>query len=289
MSESTIDRLDGLLARLQRGEPDVARQLVEASYDRLRAKAHHLLRYDPLGVAVAPTEVVNEAYVRLVKAIEDAKPPTVDDFLRLAALKFRQQAIDLARAESGRRKKRYRVDVDSGLFERLGQKCDSPSIDATRNQFLEAVCQRVRTFTAGERHLFYLLSVRGISQKTAAELLDVHVSTVKDRFRALKLKLYQVVESCLVGEKLRDLSAAQQAAAFDAVEEPLLQGYWQDLNDFLESLDPRDQKFVNLLGWLGFSEAEAAAAMGVDEATLVLEWSSVRAKLPPTLRHLMGV
>src|SRR5262249_56480910 len=46
--------------------------------------------------------VVHETWVRLLQALDKTEPPTVADFFRLAAHKFRQVLLDMAQGERRR-------------------------------------------------------------------------------------------------------------------------------------------------------------------------------------------
>src|SRR5215468_6693843 len=88
MNEGSSVELQGLLDRLRRGDRE-ARRMLHGSFPEL-ARRHEV------------DSVVHETWVRLLQALDKAEPPTVADFFRLAAHKFRQVLLDLAQDERRR-------------------------------------------------------------------------------------------------------------------------------------------------------------------------------------------
>src|SRR5207249_7240219 len=74
------------------------RDLVQRAYERLRKLAGTILRQSFPGVQARHEvdSVLSDTWVRLDQALAAARPPTVVDFLRLAAHKVRQVLLDLA-------------------------------------------------------------------------------------------------------------------------------------------------------------------------------------------------
>jgi len=290
MSDTTIGRLEACLLRLQNGEKGAARELVELAYERLRALAHQIFgATDPMRRIMDPTDVVNASFVRMIKALEESKPATVGDFLGLAGSKIRQQLIDEARHHWGRGAKRPKTVVDPTLLGVLSGRSESPSGAAIQEQLLEAVWQKAQAFTPEDRRMLYLLSYRRLPQEQVAELLDVDEATVKRKWRAVKLKLFDVVEACLIGQKLPDLDPKQRVAAFRVVEDELLQRLWVDLDELTKSLPPDEARLVDLIWVWGFSETDAADVLNESEASVKTQWAEIEKKFPPALRDMFRV
>src|SRR5262249_29464538 len=104
MSEDDSVELQGLLDRLRQGDRAARRLLLERACERLRRLAGRVLygSVPELGRRHGGGSVVHEAWVRLLQALEKTEPPTVADFFRLAAHKFRQVLLDMAHAERRR-------------------------------------------------------------------------------------------------------------------------------------------------------------------------------------------
>src|SRR5919201_1947156 len=95
MSDSTtvvqawIDRLRAAAAR---------EELLAATCERLRRLTRKMLRDYP-GVRrwEETGDVLQNALLRLCRALRDVTPPTARDYFRLAALQIRRELLDLAR------------------------------------------------------------------------------------------------------------------------------------------------------------------------------------------------
>src|SRR5437868_9796937 len=106
LSGDTSADLQNLIDRLQRGDDSARGELLARAYNRLRRIAAAMFHRDfpNLRDRHGVESVVDETWARLMRALETARPPTVEDFLRLVAHKVRQVLLDMA----GRQR---RVDV----------------------------------------------------------------------------------------------------------------------------------------------------------------------------------
>ncbi len=95
MSEGTSD-VTGLLMRLREGEEDTIDELLPAVYDELRHIARNRLRGEREDVTMRTTELVHEAYLKLVNhsAVEWQD---CQHFFAVAARAMRQVLVDHAR------------------------------------------------------------------------------------------------------------------------------------------------------------------------------------------------
>src|SRR5215831_21356086 len=96
--------IQGLLDRLRQGDPQARRLLLERACERLRRLAARMLHgsFPEVARRHELDSIVHETWVRLLQALEKTEPPTVADFFRLAALKFRQVLLDMAQRERRR-------------------------------------------------------------------------------------------------------------------------------------------------------------------------------------------
>ncbi len=284
---STSVMLQSCLNRVQQGDAEATKQLVGLAYERMRVLAHRIFAPgDPLRVEMDPTELVDEAYVRILRAVDAAKPPSVRDFLSLAALKIRQQLWDEAREYRRRRGGKPRgPDIDDEVNVPQGKDV-SPSGLVIRQQFLEAAKKTIEGLTTGERRLFYLLRIREMSQEQAAERLGIDKSTVKRSLREVKLKIFDVIEEHLLGRRLPPLPPERKVAAFEVVEEEFLQSLWNECQEKIQSLNPEEKELVDLLWCWALPEAEAAEVLGVDRIVLQARWQQLRTELPQMLRDV---
>ena len=98
MTGDTTAELQGLNDRLRRGDDTARAELLTRAYQRLRRIAASMYHRDfpRLKDRHDLESVVDESWPRLMRALETARPPTVEDFLRLVAHKVRQVLLDMA-------------------------------------------------------------------------------------------------------------------------------------------------------------------------------------------------
>src|SRR5690349_18929280 len=99
MSDSSADsRIRDCLARLRRGDAAALNELIVLTSDRLQVLTRRMLRGYPRVRRWAETDdVLQSALVRLCRALEQVRPPSVRDFYALATTQVRRELIDLAR------------------------------------------------------------------------------------------------------------------------------------------------------------------------------------------------
>src|SRR6516165_3978312 len=104
MSEDGSVELQALLDRLRGGDREARRLLLERACERLRRLAGRMLHgsFPELARRHELDSVVHETWLRLLQALDRTEPPTVADFFRLAAHKFRQVLLDMAQGERRR-------------------------------------------------------------------------------------------------------------------------------------------------------------------------------------------
>src|SRR5215831_5414499 len=104
MNDDGSVELQSLLDRLRQGDREARRLLLERACERLRRLAGRMLHgsFPELARRHELDSVVHETWVRLLQMLEKTEPPTVADFFRLAAHKFRQVLLDMAQSERRR-------------------------------------------------------------------------------------------------------------------------------------------------------------------------------------------
>src|SRR5262249_36750187 len=137
-------------------------------------------------------DVLNEAVIRLTKALERARPQCSPHFFNLAAQHIRWQLQELVRRYRGRdgKKARHLTNQDitekpRGLFMPLTDRArDFASLDWWTKFHEEAAMLPDK-----EKAVFELLFYEALTQEEAAEVLDVNVRTVKRLWSKAKRKL----------------------------------------------------------------------------------------------------
>ncbi len=186
------------IGRLQAGDESARDELLAESSDRLTRLTRKMLRDYPRVRRWEQTDdVLQNATMRLCRALKDVQPATVADFFRLAAAQIRRELIDLARRHSG---SRLRLSIRSdqpphdseeppGGFQTPDQTHD-PDRLATWSDFHCAV----EKLPAEERETFDLLFYQGLSQAEACAVLGISERTIKRRWQAARLKLCESLD-----------------------------------------------------------------------------------------------
>jgi RNA polymerase sigma-70 factor (ECF subfamily) len=199
MNDTTLIRLQTCLDRMQAGDPAARDDLIAMSYHRLDALVRKMVKKDDRVTAWEQSDdVLQNAALRLWKSLEHVKPGTVNEFLGLAATQIRRELIDLARHYFGQQGAgQHEVAPASGAagesaarpFEAAETTYD-PSGLAVWTEFHRTV----EALPADERQLCEMLWYLGLPQDDVARFLGVDVSTVKRRWRAVRLKLHRAVK-----------------------------------------------------------------------------------------------
>jgi RNA polymerase sigma-70 factor (ECF subfamily) len=189
-------RIQRCIDRLRSGDASARDELVAHSLERLTRLTRKMLHTFP-GVHrwEETDDVLQNAVLRLCRALGAVQPPTVTEFFRLAAAQIRRELIDLARRYSGAR----------GLNATLANSTPAGSssearpdpVDTTRDPDRLAAWtdfhRAAEALPPEERAVFDLLFYQGLSQAEAAAVLGVTEIMVKRRWRAARMRLVQAL------------------------------------------------------------------------------------------------
>jgi RNA polymerase sigma factor (sigma-70 family) len=188
-------RLDRLLA----GDAAAGGELLGIVYERLNRLARKMLRDYP-GVArwEETEDVLQNALVRLARALKATSPPTVPDFFRLAGALIRRELIDLARHHYGRRAGGGRRKVEGAIDDGSDPRAPSESTyDPERLALWTEFHRQVDRLEDCDREIFDMLWYQGLDKAEAAAVLGLTERTVNRRWLTARLKL-----SALLGDGL---------------------------------------------------------------------------------------
>lgn len=182
------------IERLQEGDSAARDKLLECAQERLGMLAHKMLRGFP-GVQrwEGVEDIVQQAQLRLWRALQDIAPGTVREFVGLAALQVRRTLIDLARhhcgpAGAGRN---YLTPAPGGTTppEPMDTSADVEGLAAW-----SAFHEQIAGLPEKEREVFELHWYQGLTHGDTAEALHVSVDTVKRRWQSARLLLYEALD-----------------------------------------------------------------------------------------------
>jgi RNA polymerase sigma factor (sigma-70 family) len=198
MAEDGSVELQGLLDRLRQGDREARRLLLERACERLRRLAGRMLHGSFAEVARRHEvdSVVHETWVRLLQALDKTEPPTVADFFRLAALKFRQVLLDMAQIERrrGQREVLGWSGADSGG---PALSAASTTHDPARLALWTEFHEKVATLSEPERAVFEMHYYLELPQAEIARVLQLHPRRVSYLWIAATEKLGEGLDAAL--------------------------------------------------------------------------------------------
>jgi RNA polymerase sigma factor (sigma-70 family) len=198
MDEAGSVELQGLLDRLHQGDREARRLLLERACERLRRLAGQMLHgsFPELARRHELDSVVHETWMRLVQALDRAEPPTVADFFRLAAHKFRQVLLDMAQGER-RRAQREVLGLSGVDSAGPGAPAASTTCDPARLALWTEFHEKVATLGEQERAVFEMHYYLDLPQAEIARVLGLHPRKVSYLWIAATEKLGEGLDAVL--------------------------------------------------------------------------------------------
>ena len=198
MPEDDSVLLQGLLDRLRQGDPEARRLLLERACERLRRLAGRMLHgsFPELARRHELDSVVHETWVRLLQALDKSEPPTVADFFRLAALKFRQVLLDMAQGER-RRAQREVLGLSAADGAGPAPAAANTTHDPARLALWTEFHEKVGTLSEQERAVFEMHYYLELPQAEIARVLELHPRKVSYLWIAATEKLGEALDAAL--------------------------------------------------------------------------------------------
>jgi RNA polymerase sigma factor (sigma-70 family) len=190
--------LQGLLDRLRQGDREARRLLLERACERLRRLAGRMLHgsFPELARRHELDSVVHETWLRLLQALDRTEPPTVADFFRLAAHKFRQVLLDMAQGER-RRAQREVLGLSGVDSAGPAPLAGSTTCDPARLALWTEFHEKVATLTEQERSVFEMHYYLDLPQAEIAQVLELHPRKVSYLWIAATEKLGDGLDTAL--------------------------------------------------------------------------------------------
>src|SRR5262249_37002486 len=144
-------------------------------------------------------DVLQNALLRLCRALEAKTPETPRHFYNLATLQIRRELIDLAHHHLGPQGHGAKHHTDSAghATDDQGGALGSQEGGGEEPATLEAwtnVHEAVERLSDQERELFGLLWYEGMTQEEAASVLGVALRTVKRLWQSARIKLAEALD-----------------------------------------------------------------------------------------------
>jgi RNA polymerase sigma-70 factor (ECF subfamily) len=197
---STTHLIQLNLERLRQGDAAARDELVAVAYGRLRRRSEQMLRDFPrVGRWADAEDVCQEAAVRLCRAIEQERPESVHNFLKLLTLQIRRELLDLARKFHGPqglgRQHQSAAALPAGSSDGPGlEPSDEAANRPDQLALWTAFHEQVAALPEQEREVFELLWYHELTQVEAAELLGISESTLKRRYLRARRRLSRLFD-----------------------------------------------------------------------------------------------
>lgn len=195
MSDGQDSLVQRWLDRLHAGDATARGELLAATCARLEQLTRKMLKDYPRVRRWEETgDVLQNAVLRLCRALQAVSPPTARDYYRLAALQIRRELVDLARHHFGPEGAAARHASDAGRGATLGAPApahDRPdsTYDPARLAAWGEFHRQIEALPDEEREAFELVWYQGLTQAEAAAVLGISLATFKRRWLAARLRL----------------------------------------------------------------------------------------------------
>lgn len=186
-------QLHAWLERMRAGDAAASDELLRVVCGRLERLARKLLRGFPrVRRWVQTDDVLQNALLRLLRALREIRPASTRAFFGLAAVQMRRELLDLARHFLGPEGQGF--NHATGLGDGTTPAFDPPDAvdDAAELERWCAFHQAVEGLAEEEREVVGLLFYHGLKQAEAAELLQVSERTVRSRWAAALRRLHHL-------------------------------------------------------------------------------------------------
>jgi RNA polymerase sigma-70 factor (ECF subfamily) len=197
VDQTTI--IQGWIDRLRFGDDAARAALLECTCGRLTRLARKMLKgYPGVGRWEQTDDVLQNAMVRLDRALKSVTPQSPRDFFRLAAAQIRRELIDLARRYSGPEGlgKHHAASTESaspGCSTDVANEPSDTTCEPARLASWTEFHRRIEGLADDDREIFDLLWYQGLTQQEAAAILDVTERTVNRRWIGARLRLNEAL------------------------------------------------------------------------------------------------
>jgi RNA polymerase sigma factor (TIGR02999 family) len=182
-----VNEVTRILSAIAQGDPSAASQLLPLVYDELRKLAAQKLSLETPGQTLQPTDLVHEAYLRLVGVMEELHWDNRGHFFAAAAEAMRRILVDNARRkQAAKRGGGQRVPLEE--FHRITESPeDLLDLDDALTQFAAQEPDKAR--------LVQLRFFAGLSTPDAAAALGISVATAERWWTFARTWLYSELQA----------------------------------------------------------------------------------------------
>ena len=186
MATPTPEQVTGLLVEWSNGDREAYDKLVPLVYKELHRLAHHYMSRESAGRTMQTTELVNEAYLRLVDQ-KSVRWQNRAHFFAISAEMMRRILVDHARRRRYRKRGggARKITLDETAVVAGGRSADLVALD-------EAL-KKLSAFDPRKARVVELRFFGGLSVEETAEVLGVSPNTVIRDWSTARAWLYKAV------------------------------------------------------------------------------------------------
>ena len=186
-----------LLDQLRKGDRAASDRLLSLTYGRLKLLARIMLRNYPIvGRWEQADDILQNAVLKLHRALKEVTPESPLSFFQLAAVQMRRVLIDLARHYSGpHNMAALHESVWPSEFHG-GYPVENPATESHEPSRLEdwtKFHEQVDALPDEPKEVFILLWYHGLTQAEVGELLGITERVVNWRWRAARIALHKAM------------------------------------------------------------------------------------------------
>ena len=191
-SAANDTQIQALLDQAFKGDDDAYGDLLARAANRLLRLTRKMLRnYPHLRRWEQTDDVFQTAAIRLHKSLSEVRPETAPQFFGLAATQIRRTLIDLARHHFGPEGHAAKHQTDAGKYgDMLQAQPDRHAEPGSLEAWIEFHAA-VDRLPPDERQAFELVWYGGVTQKEAADLLQVSERTIIRRLNRARTQIRQ--------------------------------------------------------------------------------------------------
>ena len=187
---ATDTKLQGLVEKVQKGDPGSKEALLDHACERLLRLTRKMLRnYGDLSRWEQTDDVFQNSMLKLHRSLANVEIQSVRHFFNLAAVHVRRELVDLCRRHFGPEGIGRNHHTDQQAPDDRGgsvhNHAEEPEDLADWGEFH----QRVDQLPEEEREVVNLLFYEGLQQEEAADVLGISIRTLKRRWQSARLRL----------------------------------------------------------------------------------------------------
>jgi RNA polymerase sigma-70 factor (ECF subfamily) len=203
MTQKAETSLQTWINRLKAGDRSARDELIRHASKQLRHLAGKMMqKYDRLRRWVDSDDILQNATLRLLRALDSVPVNTEQEFFSLAALQIRRELLDMCRhyfGPQGEAANHESVCLEESAGDDLRPGCEpvATNSDQAGQSFWTDFHKQAESMPVGERCVFELIWYHGLTQGEAAVILGLSPAKVKRLWVAARQHLKEAL-----GERL---------------------------------------------------------------------------------------